>query len=87
MASADTVKSIISQAIINVGEIETVYELHDYDDLVTHQRPKLTISVNSLIQLEKSILQNVDIITTGNDDQLYKTCVEVEKLLISHKTC
>ena len=83
MASTDTVKSIISQAIINVGEIETVYELHDYDDLVTHQRPKLTISVNSLIQLEKSILQNVDIITTGNDDQLYKTCVEVEKLLIS----
>ncbi|KAL1570118.1 IQ motif containing GTPase activating protein 1 [Candida albicans] len=83
MASTDTVKSIISQAIIDVGEIETVYELHDYDDLVTHQRPKLTISVNSLIQLEKSILQNVDIITTGNDDQLYKTCVEVEKLLIS----
>ena len=80
MASTDTVKSIISQAIINVGEIETVYELHDYDDLVTHQRPKLTISVNSLIQLRNPfckmliLLQQAMMINCTKHASRWKNC-------------
>ena len=48
------VESIIRIVIDVDNEIELVYEFNDYDDIVTHQRPKLTMSTNSISQLEKS---------------------------------
>lgn len=75
------VESIIRIVIDVDNEIELVYEFNDYDDIVTHQRPKLTMSTNSISQLEKIIQQNIDIITAGNDDQLYKICMQLNNLI------
>ncbi|KAL6450472.1 LOW QUALITY PROTEIN: IQG1 Ras GTPase-activating-like protein IQG1 [Candida maltosa Xu316] len=80
-SSFDRVKSIVTQVIDVENDIDAVYEFSDYDDIVTHERPKLTLKVNTFIQLEKIILQNLDILTSGNDDQLYKISMQLENLV------
>ncbi|RCK65429.1 Ras GTPase-activating-like protein IQG1 [Candida viswanathii] len=74
------IDSIIRQVIDVDNEIESVYGFNDYDDIVTHQRPKLAMSTSSINQLEKIIQQNLDTITAGNDDQLYKICTQLNNL-------
>lgn len=68
--SASIAKSIISN-LINVGGLESEYKLNDYDDIVTHDRPKLTMKVSDMVQIEKIIQRNIDTIAPSSDDQLY----------------
>lgn len=68
--SLDTVRTIIKR-LIDVDDIENEYKLNDYNDIVTHERPKLTMKVTDMVQIEKIVQNNLDTIAPSSDDQLY----------------
>lgn len=81
-SSFDIAKDLISE-IIKVEDLETEYKFTDYDDIVTHDRPKLVIKVNDMIQLEKTIQRNIDIVAPSSDDQLYSIATSLNETVSS----
>lgn len=69
--------------LINVKSIEIEMKMSDYDDIVTHDRPKLSINVNKLISLEKIVTQNIDIMAPSADDQLYSLVINANNIVNS----
>lgn len=69
-ASTDMTTNIILE-LINVKDLEKEYNLNDYDDIVTHERPNLTMKVSSMILVEKIVSKNIDSMAPSSDDQLY----------------
>lgn len=68
--SVEATRELIAE-IIDVGTLDTEYDLNDYNDIITHERPKLTMAVSDMILLEKIVNENIDIIAPLADDQLF----------------
>ncbi|CAN3368016.1 ras GTPase-activating-like protein Iqg1p [Diutina catenulata] len=66
-----SVKSVINR-LIDVDEIETAYDMTDYDDIITTTRPQLTVGVTTMIALEKLVTEHLDVVCPSPDDQLYQ---------------
>lgn len=82
VGSVDTTRTLI-KSIIDIKDIELEYELNDYDDIITHERPKLLMKVSDMISLEKLVARNVDIMAPSADDQLYDLSSQLEELVNS----
>lgn len=82
--SMDLTKSIISR-LISVDDLESAYNLNDYDDIVTHERPKLTMRVTDMVQIEKIIQNNIDTVAPSSDDQLYDIASQLSNAVTSAK--
>lgn len=78
----DMIKKMVSR-LIDVKSIEDEYELNDYDDIVTHERPKLSMKVSDMIMIEKIVSQNVDVMAPSSDDQLYGITSKLEDVINS----
>lgn len=81
-SSEASVISLISR-IIDVRHMDTEYNLSDYDDIVSHERPKLTMKVSDMIMFEKLLTKNIDVVAPGNDDQLYSVMLRLDDLVNS----
>lgn len=68
-SSVNSTRSII-QGIIDVKDLETEYEMNDYDDIVSHERPSLVMKVAEMISIEKFIRPEIEIMAPSSDDQL-----------------
>lgn len=75
-SSVEYTRSIIRE-IIAVKDLETEYEMNEYDDIVSHERPQLTMKVAEMISIEKIIRPNIEMMAPSLDDQLRSV---VEKL-------
>lgn len=75
-SSIENTRGIIRE-IVDVKDLETEYEMNEYDDIVSHERPQLTMKVADMISIEKLIRPNIDMIAPSTDDQLHSV---VEKL-------
>lgn len=80
--STDMAKNLII-ALISVEDLDKEYDLNDYDDIITHERPKLIMSVNEMIQIEKIVNQNIDIMTPRQDDQLFTVSNQLYEVINS----
>lgn len=78
----DMTKKLVAR-LIDVKSMEDEYELNDYDDIVTHERPKLSMKVSDMIMIEKIINQNIDVIAPSLDDQLYSISSKLEDVINS----
>ncbi|EGV65757.1 iqgap- protein [Yamadazyma tenuis] len=83
-SSVDLTRSIIVR-LINVDDLETSYNLTDYDDIVTHDRPKLTMKVTDMAQIEKIIQNNIDMVAPSSDDQLYSVATQLNQAVNTAK--
>lgn len=75
----ETTKSIIRE-VINVKDLDVEYEMNDYDDIVSHERPQLTMKVSDMISVEKLVTRNLDVIAPSLDDQLFALAGELNDL-------
>lgn len=80
--TSDLIKSIINR-LIDVPDIETAYQLNEYDDIVTHVRPKLSMKVTDMVQIEKIIQNNLDTVAPSSDDQLYLLAAQLNNAVNS----
>lgn len=82
MSQTDLVKSIIKDSI-RVKDLESEYEMNDYDDLVSAERPSLTMKVSDMIALEKLMSRNQEYVAPSVDDQLFAVISELNDLVNS----
>lgn len=82
LSYVETTKSII-KSVIDVKDLEAEYEMNDYDDIVSHERPQLTMKVSDMIAVEKMVARNLDIIAPSMDDQLYAIASELNEVVNS----
>ncbi|KAM9909396.1 hypothetical protein OXX69_005473 [Metschnikowia pulcherrima] len=82
LSYVDSTKAIVRD-IINVSDLDVEYEMNAYDDLVSHDRPQLTMKVSDMIATEKIVSRHIDIVTRGNDDQLITIFTELNDLVNS----
>lgn len=82
LSYVDSTKAIIKQ-IIEVKDLEVEYEMNDYDDLVSHDRPQMMMKVSDMIAIEKLVSRNLDLVVPGLDDQLYAIFSELNDLVNS----
>ncbi|CAH6720986.1 ras GTPase-activating-like protein Iqg1p [[Candida] jaroonii] len=80
--SSDIAQSIIHK-LIDVNDIEQEYKLNDYDDIVTHERPKLTMKVSDMVEIEKIVQRNIDVLAPSFDDQLYVIANQLDNAINS----
>ena len=67
-------------SIIDVKSIEEEYGFSEYDDIVTHNRPKLTMKMTAMIQIEKFLSDNIELIVTSRDDQLFNLIMSLNNI-------
>lgn len=79
-SSVETTRSFIVK-LIDVKDIETEYEMNDYDDIINHERPKLLMKVSDMILLEKIVSKHIDIMAPTADDQLYAVSAKLDELV------
>ncbi|CCH42893.1 Ras GTPase-activating-like protein IQGAP1 [Wickerhamomyces ciferrii] len=68
-SSVDGVRSLI-KSIIDVGEIDTVYNMTVYDDMTARNRPKLTLRISDMLSIDELIKQEIQIVAPYKDDTL-----------------
>lgn len=76
-SSVDGVRSLI-KSIIDVGEIDTVYNMTVYDDMTAHNRPKLSLRISDMLSIDSLIRQEIDIVAPLNDDTLREILHELK---------
>lgn len=75
----ENTRSLIRE-IINVKDLEAEYEMNEYDDIVAHERPQLTMRVADMISIEKLVRPNIDIMAPSADDQLRSVAEKLREL-------
>ncbi|KAG7666339.1 IQG1 [[Candida] subhashii] len=78
--SSESIQHLIHE-LIAVRDIKHEYNLNEYVDIVNRDRPELVIKITTLISLEKTVSQNIDIMAPGPDDQLLKVVNELDNLV------
>ncbi|CAK7893026.1 ras GTPase-activating-like protein Iqg1p [[Candida] anglica] len=78
-SNVDTVSSIIKR-VIDVQVMETEYDLNQYDDVIAHERPRLTLKVSDMLQLAKLIRGNLEVVAPSVDDQLHAIATKIDDL-------
>lgn len=79
---ADSAKALVKE-LINVKSLEVEYEMNDYDDIVSHTKPELTMKVSDMIAVEKRITNYLDVVAPSLDDQLYTIASELNEVVNS----
>lgn len=82
LSYTETTKQIVRSAI-NVKQLDIEYEMNDYDDLVTTERPHLTMKVSDMIAVEKLMSEYADIAIPTLDDQLFPIVCELNEVINS----
>lgn len=82
VSCVETVRVVIKE-VINVKLLEIEYEMNDYDDIVSHSKPQLTMKVSDMIAVEKMITRNLDVVAPSLDDQLYTIVSELNEMVNS----
>ncbi|KAI5949420.1 IQG1 [Candida jiufengensis] len=73
----------VTSKIIDIsGDIDAIYKLNEFDDIVSNEKPKLTMKINSMISLEKIAFTNINVMSNGNDE-LTNIINELDKLMSS----
>jgi Ras GTPase-activating-like protein IQGAP2/3 len=83
VVSSKPATQVIIRQVLDVKDIESEMKMNDYNDIVTHERPQLTINMNNLILLERILTQNIDVMAPGADDQLYGLMTQASNILNS----
>ncbi|KAI3406479.2 IQG1 [Candida oxycetoniae] len=81
-AMTSSITAIVNQ-VITVESLERVYDLNEYDDIISTEKPKLTMKTNSMIFLEKLVDSKIDIMAPGSDDQLAAVASDLGNLVTS----
>ncbi|CAM9022696.1 unnamed protein product [Wickerhamomyces anomalus] len=68
-SSVDGIRSLI-KSIIDVGEIDSVYNMTVYDDMTAHNRPKLTLRISDMLSIDELIRQEIKTVAPMKDDTL-----------------
>ncbi|ODV80752.1 uncharacterized protein CANTADRAFT_25168 [Suhomyces tanzawaensis NRRL Y-17324] len=79
-SSSDITKLIISR-LIDVDGLEQEYQMNDYNDIINHARPSLTMNVSKMIEVEKFISERIDIMAPSSDDQLFANITTLNNTL------
>lgn len=82
LSQVDMIKDIIRK-VINVNSLESEYEMNEYDDIVSVDRPTLTMRVSDIISMEKLISRNLEFVAPSVDDQLCAVIAELEEVVNS----
>lgn len=82
VSCVDTTRAIIKE-VLNVKLLEVEYEMNDYDDIVSHSKPQLTMRVSDMIAVEKMITRNLDVVAPSLDDQLHTIANELNEVVNS----
>ncbi|CAI5760254.1 unnamed protein product [Candida verbasci] len=77
--STETIKLFIID-LINISDVDSVYELSEYNDILNHEKPKLLMKINNMINLEKITVSNADIIAPYQHDPILKYVTDLESL-------
>lgn len=72
LATTHALVKMVINRLIDVDEIETAYDMTDYDDIITTTRPQLTVGVTTMIALEKLVTEHLGVVCPSPDDQLYQ---------------
>lgn len=56
--------------LINVGDLDGEYDVNQYDDVIAHERPQLTLRVHDMIQIAKLVVEN-DLVAPSSDPLLH----------------
>ncbi|CAH2355949.1 ras GTPase-activating-like protein Iqg1p [[Candida] railenensis] len=75
----DSTATTIRQ-IIDVGELDNAYDMNQYDDVVSHDRPQLTVKVHDMIKIAKLIKDNIGVAGPEQDDPLHILLDKIENL-------
>ncbi|KAG7195715.1 uncharacterized protein KQ657_002098 [Scheffersomyces spartinae] len=81
-STTELIKSII-ETLISVNDLDDEYNMNDYDDIVVHSKPVLSLKTSDMFKLEKMILENVDIVVPSEDDQLLGVLKKLQSLSYS----
>lgn len=81
-STLDLIKTIVS-ALIDVNDLDDEYNMNDYDDIVVHSKPVLTLRTSDMFKLEKMILENVETVVPSEDDQLLGILEKLQNLTYS----
>lgn len=82
MQNKDEARNMIRE-LISVRDLEPEYEMNDYDDIVSHERPLLTMKVTDMIAVEKLVTRHLDIVAPSQDDQLANVVKELNNVVNS----
>ncbi|KAI5959836.1 IQG1 [Candida pseudojiufengensis] len=81
-STTDQITNIITSLISIDGDIDNIYKLNEFDDIINTEKPKLTMKINSMISLENIISTNINMMSNGNDE-LNNIINELDKLINS----
>ncbi|CAK9442196.1 uncharacterized protein LODBEIA_P59390 [Lodderomyces beijingensis] len=90
LSMMDPIQALIKK-LIAVGTFEDVYNISEYEDMLTTEKPQLTMQINSTICLEKHVQSNIDVMVPngggggggGGDDELARLSGELSNLMSS----
>lgn len=69
MSYTDSIKQVV-RSMIDVQDPEAEYEINEFDDLVSSNKPTITIRSRDMIDLERIVLDNLHIFAPNVDDPL-----------------
>jgi Ras GTPase-activating-like protein IQGAP2/3 len=76
-SSVEGVRSLI-KSIIDVAEIDSVYNMSVYDDMTAHNRPKLVLRISDMVSIEQLIKNELNKVAPLEDDTLREIMVEIQ---------
>lgn len=76
-SSVEGVRSLI-KSIIDVGEIDGLYNMSVYDDMIAHNRPKLNLRISDMISIENLIKKELNAIAPLEEDTLREIMIEIQ---------
>ncbi|ONH65165.1 Ras GTPase-activating-like protein IQG1 [Cyberlindnera fabianii] len=76
-SSVDGVRSLL-KSIVDIGEIDTVYNMSVYDDMTAHKRPKLTLRISDMVSINELVKKEIDVIAPLADDTLREVLFEIQ---------
>lgn len=82
LSSVNSTRALIKE-VINVKLLEVEFEMNDYDDIVSHLKPQLTMKVSDMIAVEKMVTNHLEVVAPSFDDQLHSIATELYELVNS----
>ncbi|KAH3666637.1 hypothetical protein WICMUC_005564 [Wickerhamomyces mucosus] len=76
-SSVDSIRSLI-KSTIEIGEIDTVYNMTIYDDITAHNRPNLTLRISDMLSIDKLIQNEIKLIAPLKDDILREIILAIQ---------
>lgn len=72
-------------SMVNVNDIDNVFQMSVYDDMISHNRPKLVIRISDMLWINEVILNKIDLISPNkHDDNLRNLIFEIKSVNANH---